>query len=146
MADVLAFEGVSVEFTSRRGTFPILDDVSFSIGNGEAFGLVGESGCGKSTIALATMQYLAAGMRLTRGGIMFEGRNLASLGSAELRSVRGNRIAMVYQDPMSSLNPVMTSAGNSSKSRCCTASGAGRAPGSGPSPCSTKSGCRTSRP
>src|SRR2546426_2603430 len=71
-------------------------------------GLVGESGCGKSTVALSIVRYLGRAGRLVRGRILFEGRDLATLDDEELRAVRGRRIAMVYQDPMASLNPVMT--------------------------------------
>ncbi|MSP49495.1 MAG: ABC transporter ATP-binding protein [Alphaproteobacteria bacterium] len=107
MAEVLAFEHVSIAYDSRAGRQNILNDVSFVIGEGEALGLVGESGCGKSTVALAAMHYLPRGMSLTEGRIRVEGRDLARLSADELSRIRGNRIAMVYQDPMSSLNPVM---------------------------------------
>ncbi|MBM3522204.1 MAG: ABC transporter ATP-binding protein, partial [Alphaproteobacteria bacterium] len=107
MPDILAFEGVSIEHRGRRGTNRILDDVSLSIAPGEALGLVGESGCGKSTVALGAMRYLPAGMRITAGRILFDGRDMATMDEAELRRLRGSRVAMVYQDPMSSLNPVM---------------------------------------
>ncbi len=107
-ADILTIEGVCIDAKGRRGTSRIVQDVSFSIRPGEAFGLVGESGCGKSTVALAAMRYLGSGLSLTGGRILFEGRDIAAMGVSELRSLRGNRIAMVYQDPMSSLNPVMT--------------------------------------
>jgi peptide/nickel transport system ATP-binding protein len=108
MADILAFEGVGIEHRGRRGISRILDDVTLSIAPGEALGLVGESGCGKSTVALAAMRYLPQGMRLTGGRILFDGKDLATLPERELRGLRGSKIAMVYQDPMSSLNPVMT--------------------------------------
>ena len=107
MADVLTFEHVSIAYQHRTGHQNILSDVSFSIGQGEALGLVGESGCGKSTVALAAMRYLPRGMAITQGLIRVEGRDTAQLSDAELSRIRGNRIAMVYQDPMSSLNPVM---------------------------------------
>ncbi|MBL8700757.1 MAG: ABC transporter ATP-binding protein [Alphaproteobacteria bacterium] len=105
---ILAFEGVSIEHRGRRGVNRILDDVSLSIAPGEALGLVGESGCGKSTVALGAMRYLPAGMRVTTGRIRFEGRDLATMDEPSLQQLRGSRLAMVYQDPMSSLNPVMT--------------------------------------
>ncbi len=108
MADILAFEGVSIEHRGRRGVSRIIDDVSLRIAPGEALGLVGESGCGKSTVALAAMRYLQAGMRITKGRILFEDRDLSAMAEPELRALRGSRLAMVYQDPMSSLNPVMT--------------------------------------
>ena len=105
---ILAIEGLTVEAQGRQGVSRILQDVSFSIAPGEAFGLVGESGCGKSTVALGIMQYLGRGLSLTGGRILFEGRDIATMPGEELRSLRGNRLAMVYQDPMSRLNPVMT--------------------------------------
>ncbi len=109
MSDILSFESVSIlHYGRRHATTRILDDVSFSIPAGGAFGLVGESGCGKSTAALAAMHYLPAGMRVSGGRIAFEGRDIASMDTAALRHLRGNRIAMIYQDPMSSLNPVMS--------------------------------------
>jgi peptide/nickel transport system ATP-binding protein len=108
MADILAFEGVGIEHRGRRGVSRILDDVTLSIAPGEALGLVGESGCGKSTVALAAMRYLPQGMRVTGGRILFDGRDLATMPESELRRMRGSRISMVYQDPMASLNPVMT--------------------------------------
>jgi peptide/nickel transport system ATP-binding protein len=104
---VVAFEGLSVEAHGRRGRQPILNDVSFDLRPGEAFGLVGESGCGKSTVALAAMRYLQRGLRVSAGRILFEGRDIAAMSDAEIRAMRGRRVAMVYQDPMSSLNPVM---------------------------------------
>ncbi len=107
MADVLSFEHVSIAYEHRTGRQNILRDVSFSIGEGEALGLVGESGCGKSTVALAAMRYLPRGMLVTDGRIQVESRDIAQLSDHELSRIRGNRIAMVYQDPMSSLNPVM---------------------------------------
>ena len=108
MADILSLEGVSIEHRGRRGVSRILDGVDLSIAPGEAVGLVGESGCGKSTVALAAMRYLPRGMAISSGRVLFEGRDLAAMEEGELRRLRGRRIAMVYQDPMSSLNPVMT--------------------------------------
>jgi peptide/nickel transport system ATP-binding protein len=108
MPDILSLDGVSIEHTGRRGRQRIIDDVSFRIAPGEAFGLVGESGCGKSTVALAAMRYLPTGMRISKGELAVEGRDVTTLTEADLRRLRGSRLAMVYQDPMSSLNPVMT--------------------------------------
>jgi peptide/nickel transport system ATP-binding protein len=108
MADILVFEKVTITFTGRSETSRILNDVSFNVASGGALGLVGESGCGKSTAALAAMRYLPAGMRVTSGRILLEGNDIATRSESELRQLRGRRVAMVYQDPMSSLNPVIT--------------------------------------
>ena len=108
MSEILSLENLSIEYKNRKGVQRILDDVSFSVAPGEAYGLVGESGCGKSTIALAAMRYLPRGMSVTGGRVNFEGGDLAGLSEAQLRRHRGSRAAMVYQDPMSSLNPVIT--------------------------------------
>src|SRR5437763_1971473 len=100
--------GVCSAYATRAGEVPVIPALSFRMDVGEAMGLVGESGCGKSTVALSIVRYLGRAGRLVRGRILFEGRDLATLDAAELRAVRGRRIAMVYQDPMASLNPVMT--------------------------------------
>jgi peptide/nickel transport system ATP-binding protein len=105
MSDPLVLEDVSITLT--RGHRKIVDALSLSIRAGETYGLVGESGSGKSTVALATMHYLPNAMRVTAGRILIGGRDLAKLSKAELRQLRGGTIAMVYQDPISSLNPIM---------------------------------------
>jgi len=105
---ILAFENVRVGFEGRGGPVEVIPGLSFSIARGEAMGLVGESGCGKSTAALAVVRYLGRTGRVLGGRILLEGRDVAGLTPAELRALRGRRVAMVYQDPMASLNPVMT--------------------------------------
>ena len=85
-----------------------VDGVSFYIDRGELLGLVGESGCGKSMTALSIMRLVAAPGKIVAGEILFEGKNLLQLSNAEMRDVRGNDIAMIFQDPMTSLNPVFT--------------------------------------
>jgi peptide/nickel transport system ATP-binding protein len=105
----LQVEGLSVSYLRRRGrALRVLSDVSFDILPGEAYGLVGESGCGKTTVAMAVMRYLAPNARVDAGRIMFRGSDLLAADNATLRELRGNRMAMVYQDPGSSLNPSLT--------------------------------------
>ncbi len=104
---VLELRNVSISYFVRAGEMRVVPDISFKLAQGEALGLVGESGCGKSTVAFAVMQYLGTVGRVTKGQVLFEGRDLAHLPAEELRAIRGRRIAMVYQDPMSSLNPVI---------------------------------------
>jgi len=105
---ILAFEHVRISYFGRMGESNVVPDLTFQIAPGEAMGLVGESGCGKSTVALAAMRYLGRSGRVTGGRILFEGRDVADLSASELCALRGRRVAMVYQDPMASLNPVMT--------------------------------------
>ena len=105
---VLAVDRLAVSYFTGAGEIPAVSDVSFVIGAGESVGLVGESGCGKTTIALAIMRHMGPNARLTRGRIVFENRDMATLSASELRRVRGGRLAMVYQEPMSALNPCLT--------------------------------------
>jgi peptide/nickel transport system ATP-binding protein len=104
---VLELRNVSISYFVRAGEMKVVPNISFKLGQGEALGLVGESGCGKSTVAFAVMQYLGTVGRITNGQVLFEGRDLAKMRPEELRAIRGRKISMVYQDPMSSLNPVI---------------------------------------
>ena len=105
---LLECRNLSVSYAGRRGDIPAVVDFNLTLHRGEAHGLVGESGCGKSTVALAIMRYLGAAGRITGGALSFQGRDLLGLRGEELRRVRGAAIAMIYQEPMASLNPSMT--------------------------------------
>jgi peptide/nickel transport system ATP-binding protein len=104
----LELRDLKVAFDLRAGSLTVVPGLSLAIAPGEAFGLIGESGCGKTTVALAIMRCLGRAGRIAGGRILIDGRDITELGEAALRSVRGRRVAMVYQDPASSLNPVMT--------------------------------------
>ena len=104
---VLAIRNLNVSFRVGGRELNAINDQDLEIGPGEAFGLVGESGSGKTTLALATMGFLGPAGR-SRGRVLLEGSDLAAMSERELRAVRGRRVAMIYQDPMSSLNPLMT--------------------------------------
>ena len=104
-APVIAVEGLSVSYRQGAGFSRVVDDVSFSVAPGEVFGLVGESGCGKSTIALQLLGYRSPAMRTDGGEIRFDGCNLLTLDRAGLDRVRGARIAFVPQNPTTALNP-----------------------------------------
>ena len=105
---LLEVRNLRIEFKGRDDTVLAVPDVSFRVAPGESYGLVGESGCGKTTTAMAVMGYLGANGRVTGGSIRFEGQELVGAKPDVLRSIRGRRIAMVYQEPMSALNPVKT--------------------------------------
>ena len=103
---LLKVEDLSVTFFTPRGTVTAVREASFEVSRGEVLGIVGESGCGKSTSAFAVMGYLPTTAE-TGGSISFEGKDISSMSAEDLRELRGNRIAMVYQDPTTSLNPSM---------------------------------------
>ncbi|HKI98668.1 MAG TPA: ABC transporter ATP-binding protein [bacterium] len=105
---LLRVDDLWIGYRSRAGTVPAVRRVSFALGEGESLGLVGESGCGKSTLAYAVMHYLGrSGVRL-HGEVRYRGEELAAMSPERLRAIRGQEVAMVYQDPMSSLNPTLT--------------------------------------
>jgi peptide/nickel transport system ATP-binding protein len=105
---LLDVQDLKVEFWTSRGNIYAVNGISFDIAPGETLGIVGESGCGKSVTSLAILGILARAGRVTSGTAMFEGRDLLKLSDEELRGVRGREIAMIFQDPMTSLNPVLT--------------------------------------
>ena len=106
---LLSVEALSVEFRTRSGVARVLDGVSFDLERGQTLCVVGESGCGKSVTALAVMRLIAQPPgRICSGRVMFDGRDLLALSEAEMRQVRGNRISMIFQEPMTSLNPAFT--------------------------------------
>jgi len=104
---ILEIENLSISFFTRLREIPAVMDFSCTVMPGEAMGLVGESGCGKSTVALAVMRYLGKNGRITGGSIRFKGRDLTTMDDEALRLIRGSEIAMIYQEPMASLNPAM---------------------------------------
>jgi oligopeptide/dipeptide ABC transporter ATP-binding protein len=107
---LLELDHVSTHYVSARGTRVVkaVDDVSLRIEAGETLGIVGESGSGKSTLALTIQRLLPPAARITSGRMLFEGEDLLQLPLAEMRRIRGKRIAMILQDPMASLNPLFT--------------------------------------
>ena len=104
---VLEIENLSVSFMTRTGEVPAVMDFSMKVFEGDAMGLVGESGCGKSTVALAIMQYLGGTGKIVGGSIKFRGKDMSTFSENELEDIRGSKIAMIYQEPMASLNPAM---------------------------------------
>jgi oligopeptide/dipeptide ABC transporter ATP-binding protein len=108
-ATLLDVRNLSTEFVTQGGVVRAVDDVSWDVQAGETVALVGESGCGKSVSALSIMRLVSqpAG-RITAGQVMFKGRDLLTLSEEEMRHVRGREIAMIFQEPMTSLNPVLT--------------------------------------
>ena len=104
---ILEIDRLSISFFTRLREIPAVMDFSVTVQPGEAVGLVGESGCGKSTVALVVMQDLGKNGRIVGGSIKFKGQDLGEMSMEELRDIRGNEIAMIYQEPMASLNPAM---------------------------------------
>jgi oligopeptide transport system ATP-binding protein len=105
---LLSVDDLRVQFWTRRGTVHAVNGVSFDVAPGETLGIVGESGCGKSVTSLALLGILPRAGRITSGTAMFGERDLFRLSDRELRAIRGRDIAIIFQDPMTSLNPVLT--------------------------------------
>ena len=105
---LLRFDNLSIENPVRGKTLRLVDGVDLSLGRGETLGVVGESGSGKTLTSLAALGLLPPPLRIASGSVVFDGTDLSTLPPAAMRSLRGGRIAMVFQDPMTSLNPVMT--------------------------------------
>jgi oligopeptide/dipeptide ABC transporter ATP-binding protein len=105
---LLSVRDLHVEFVTTRGVVHAVNGVSLDVGAGETLGIVGESGCGKSVTARAVIGTLPRTARVVRGEVQFDGRDLLRLAERRMRAVRGREIAMVFQDPMTSLNPVLT--------------------------------------
>ena len=109
MSELLAVEGLRTHFTTDEGEFPAVDGVSFCVAAGRTLAIVGESGCGKSVTALSIMGLVPNPPgRIAGGSIRFEGRELLGLHKREMQNLRGNGMAMIFQEPMSSLNPAFT--------------------------------------
>ncbi|MGY3428254.1 ABC-type dipeptide/oligopeptide/nickel transport system ATPase component [Bradyrhizobium sp. F1.13.4] len=105
---VLEVKNLKTVFFTNSGLFKAVDDVSFTVKRGETLAIVGESGCGKSVTALSLMRLVPDPPgRIVGGSVTLEGTDLLTLDEAEMRAVRGNRISMIFQEPMTSLNPVM---------------------------------------
>src|SRR6202030_3071038 len=106
---LLDVRGLKTYFFTRDGVVRAVDGVSFSVGRGETLAVVGESGCGKSVTSLSILRLIASPPGRTVGGrVIFEGRDLLELPEAEMRKIRGDAISMIFQEPMTSLNPVLT--------------------------------------
>src|SRR3954467_15882470 len=106
---LLSVRDLRTWFYTEGGIAKAVDGVSFEVGAGETVGIVGESGCGKSVTALSILRLIQPPGRIESGSrIEFEGKDLVTLGDEEMRNVRGNRISMIFQEPMSALNPVFT--------------------------------------
>lgn len=109
MKNILEVNNLEVEFKTKHGVVQPLRDVDFQIHEGETLGIVGESGCGKSVTSLSIMGLLPKGKgSIKNGEIIFKGKNIAGISDREIRKLRGNEIAMIFQEPMTSLNPVFT--------------------------------------
>ena len=105
---ILECKDLCLSYFTRAGEIPAVVDFNLTLNQGDSVGLVGESGCGKSTVAMAIMQYMGGNGGIVGGSVIYKGQDLSKLSEEELRRLRGNEISMVYQEPMASLNPSMT--------------------------------------
>jgi len=109
--NLLEVKDLNLEFKTARGTLKALNGITFNVQQGEVFGIVGETGCGKTVTGLSVLRLLPRSAKVTNGTINFAGKNLLDLKASEMEQVRGGKIAMIFQDPSSSLNPVFTIGG-----------------------------------
>ncbi|MCD8510547.1 MAG: ABC transporter ATP-binding protein [Bacillus sp. (in: Bacteria)] len=108
MDNVLEVNELTTQFNSKDGPVTVVDNVNFTVKKGEVLGIVGESGCGKSVTSLSILQLLGSKGEVAGGSVLYQGTNLLELQEKDLRKIRGKEISMIFQDPMSSLNPVVT--------------------------------------
>jgi len=109
--NLLEVKDLNLEFKTARGTLKALNGITFNVEQGEVFGIVGETGCGKTVTGLSILRLLPRSAKVTNGTINFAGTNLLDLNASAMEQVRGGKIAMIFQDPSSSLNPVFTVGG-----------------------------------
>ena len=141
MGNLIEIRDLQTSFFTGEGELRAVDGVSFAIEEGRTMGLVGESGCGKSVTALSTMQLIpkSAG-RIVGGEIRYRGENLLDFDEARMRRIRGNEISMIFQEPMTSLNPVFTVGTQIEEPSSCTSGSARRTRATRRSKCSAWSG------
>ena len=108
MSHLLEVEGLTTVFTGDYGTNTSVDHIGFHVDKGEVVCIVGESGCGKSVTSLSIMGLLSSGGKVTEGSVMFDGQDLLKMTEKEMDDIRGNRLTMIFQDPLTSLNPSLT--------------------------------------
>lgn len=108
MDSLLSVKDLQVQFQTKKGINTAVDGISFSIGKGEILGIVGESGCGKSVSSMSILRLLGTNAKISQGSIKLGNQELLSLSEDEMCKIRGNEIAMIFQDPMTALNPIMT--------------------------------------
>ena len=108
MSILLEVKDLNLEFKTARGTLKALNGISFDVQRGEVFGIVGETGCGKTVTGLSVLRLLPRSAKITNGMIKLNETNLLKLSASEMDQIRGGKIAMIFQDPSSSLNPVFT--------------------------------------
>jgi peptide/nickel transport system ATP-binding protein len=108
MSNVLEVNGLTTQFKSKNGPLTVVDQIDFSVKKGEVLGLVGESGCGKSVTSLSILQLLDKNGKISSGEVYYKNSNLVAKTEKEMKKIRGKEISMIFQDPMNSLNPVLT--------------------------------------
>jgi peptide/nickel transport system ATP-binding protein len=108
MSNVLVVKGLTTQFESKKGPLTVVDGVDFTLKKGEVLGLVGESGCGKSVTSLSILQLLDKHGKISQGEVLYKDSNLTKKAEKEMKKIRGKEISMIFQDPMTSLNPVLT--------------------------------------